>query len=343
MGLIAGLGLLVIGLTGSALVFKHEIDLITSPELVKLPDSSKPRLSHDAFLFALQQQLPKHRVAGWGKAQEPGVCDAVYVIPVGKTEGKMMYVDPATGIPRNPDLDQNETFSDWLLKIHYSFLADHTGVFIVGLFGVMLFLLGCSGVYLYRGFWKTLFRLRLKKSARIFFSDFHKMVGITSTAFNLLLGFTGAWWNITHVLGDWIRPAPQPVIISVERHWSENVSIDAMVSAAQSRLPGYQANWITLPYTPQDHVMIFGSIKNQSPLRSAYGSIVLGDAKTGELISATPAGQSGFWSQVLDSFRPLHYGTFGGIPVKILWSLGGLTPAILAISGSLMWWKRKFR
>ena len=52
--------------------------------------------------------------------------------------------------------------------------------------------------------------------------------------------------------------------------------------------------------------------------------------------------QSGAWAQFLDSFTPLHYGTFGGLPVKILWCIGGLAPGILSITGCLMWYKRKF-
>ena len=42
-----------------------------------------------------------------------------------------------------------------------------------------------------------------------------------------------------------------------------------------------------------------------------------------------------------DSFEPLHFGTFGALPVKILWCLGDLAPGILAITGYILWWKRK--
>jgi uncharacterized iron-regulated membrane protein len=82
---------------------------------------------------------------------------------------------------------------------------------------------------------------------------------------------------------------------------------------------------------------------DDGPLRSPYGSIVSFDSKSGELKSAVAARDGGLGGQILDAFRPLHFGNFGGLPVKILWSVAGLTPAILAISGSLMWWQRKRR
>jgi uncharacterized iron-regulated membrane protein len=343
LGLIAGLALLVIGLTGSALVFKQEIDSILAPGLVVLPDASKPRLDHDTFLSTLQSKLPDHVVAGWGKVDKPGLSDGVYIIKIGDQEGKMIYVDPTTGLPRSSDLEKNETIGDWLLKLHFTFFADHVGELVVGLFGIVFCLLGITGVILYRNFWKHLFQLRWKKSARIFFSDLHKMVGISSTAFNLLLGFTGAWWNLSHLISHLVAEVPEPVVKTVGRQWADTVSIEKLVADARVIIPGYQANWVSLPREKGGDVMMFGGIEEQGVLRSPYGSIVVFNGATGELKSATRAGETGVWNQILDSFRPLHFGNFGGLPVKILWSLGGLAPAILALSGTFLWWKRKFR
>ena len=42
-------------------------------------------------------------------------------------------------------------------------------------------------------------------------------------------------------------------------------------------------------------------------------------------------------------FTLLHFGTFGGWPVKALWTLLGLAPAVLFITGFLMWWNRVLR
>lgn len=343
LGLIAGLALLVIGLTGSILVFKEEIDRIISPELVTVPDASKPRLDHDQFLATLQAELPEHKVVGWGKGPKPGSSDAVYIVKMGDQEGKMLYVDPSTGLPRNRDLEANETVTDWLLTLHYTFFADHVGELVVGIFGIVFCLLGVTGVIIYRNFWKTLFQLRWKKSARLFFSDLHKMVGISSTVFNLLLGFTGAWWNLSHLIGHLVEDAPEPTVKTVERQWADTVSIEKLVADARVKLPGYQANWVSLPWEPGGDVMMFGGLESQGVLRSPYGSVVVFNGATGELKSATPASETGLWGQILDAFRPLHFGNFGGIPVKILWSLGGLAPAILALSGTFLWWKRKFR
>ena len=36
----------------------------------------------------------------------------------------------------------------------------------------------------------------------------------------------------------------------------------------------------------------------------------------------------------------LHFGRFGGWPVRVIWIVAGLVPAFLAVSGAIMWWLR---
>lgn len=342
LGIVAAAGLLLVGLTGSALVFKKEIDDLLAPEVVRMADPAAPRMEADAFLSALQTNLPGERIVGWGIAAEQGMNDQVYAVPLGRTEGRMIYVDPSTARPAGGG-EQGKTFSDWLLEMHYTFLVGHAGELIAGLFGVVLCLLGITGVVIYRNFWKTLFQLRWKKSARILFSDTHKMVGIGTTLFNLLLGFTGAWWNLSHLIGHLFEEMPEPVVRTVERGWAEGISISGLVREADEALPGYQANWISLPMEKDGDIMMFGGIREQGVLRSPYGSVVVFNGADGSLKSAAAAGDGGIWAQVVDSFRPLHFGNFGGLPVQVLWCLGGLSPAILSVTGCLMWWKRKRR
>ena len=45
--------------------------------------------------------------------------------------------------------------------------------------------------------------------------------------------------------------------------------------------------------------------------------------------------------RVLNSFTPIHYGTFGGLPTRILYIFVGLSPTILLITGFTMWRLRK--
>jgi uncharacterized iron-regulated membrane protein len=350
LGLVAGLGLLVIGLTGSLLIFHEELELLFNPEMVRVEPASigRPdvgpsnRLPLDTLLAHAQRQLPDHEVTGWLPQYEaPHLADLLYVIERGNNEWLVATLDPYTGnLLASPRLGTT-TLTGWLLDLHYMFLADHAGMFLAGLFGVMLCVLGASGVWMYREFWKNFFTLRWNRGARILFSDLHKFTGIASVAFNLILGFTGAYWNLTHLVGHWINgDPPQPKI--AQRLYPETLSLDALARDAAQRLPGFRGNFISLPSDPAAPAVIFwGTIEPRGRFTGPYGSTVSYDPQTGAHTATSDLRTQGWWARFADSFTPLHYGTFGGLTVKILWCLGGLTPGLLGITGFLIWLRRR--
>jgi uncharacterized iron-regulated membrane protein len=65
------------------------------------------------------------------------------------------------------------------------------------------------------------------------------------------------------------------------------------------------------------------------------------DSSTGAFLSAHDLTRDGIWKQVEDAFEPLHFGNFGGLPVKIAWAAAGFAPALLTISGMAIWWQRR--
>ncbi|NJP12192.1 MAG: PepSY domain-containing protein [Leptolyngbyaceae cyanobacterium RU_5_1] len=44
---------------------------------------------------------------------------------------------------------------------------------------------------------------------------------------------------------------------------------------------------------------------------------------------------------ILHQFDPVHLGTFGGLPTRILYVFVGLAPLLLLVTGSVMWWHRR--
>jgi uncharacterized iron-regulated membrane protein len=50
-----------------------------------------------------------------------------------------------------------------------------------------------------------------------------------------------------------------------------------------------------------------------------------------------------FGDEVLAWFARVHFGRAWGTPVKTLWTLLGFVPAVLFVTGALMWWTRVVR
>jgi uncharacterized iron-regulated membrane protein len=237
--------------------------------------------------------------------------------------------------------DSNQTFTGWLLELHYTLFGRHIGVLIAGVFAALLCLLGVSGVWIYRNFWRSLFRLRWNLSGRIFFSDLHKMVGISSVGFNLILGFTGAYWNLTHVLGHFLD-GPEPPASKINGGVrAESLSLEGLLQQARTKIPGFEWTYITLPAKTDEPIVFYGRLENQHALRGEFGSSVTFNSQTGDLENSVTIRSIDLWNQITDSFEPLHFGTFGALPIRILWCLGGLAPGILGIAGYILWWRRK--
>ncbi len=344
LGLLAGLGLVVIGLTGSVLMFHDEIETLLNPALVRVEPAPGVRRPAAELLAGLNRQLPGHEVAGWRfrDANEAHLADFLYVRRHGSAEWLVATLDPYSGQLLASPRAGTATFSGWILELHDSFFGAHPGTFVVGLFGAMLCLLGLTGVWLYRDFWKHVFTLRWGRSARLLFSDLHKFVGIASVAFNLLLGFTGAYWNLTHIAGHWLEGEEEEKPAPATRLYAEPLALDALIADAAARVPGFRANYVALPCEEGQPILFYGSVPGHF-LRGPYGSTVSYDARTAAFLESSDIRRAGLWAGIVDTFTPLHYGTFGGLPVKILWTLGGLTPGALAVTGFVMWRLRKRR
>ncbi|HTI70432.1 MAG TPA: PepSY-associated TM helix domain-containing protein [Candidatus Limnocylindria bacterium] len=340
MGLIAGIGLLVIGLTGSLLVFHEELEEVTEPGLFLAREPSGSRLPFDVLLADVEKGLPDYEILSWSFGSGPDGADWVYVVQHGHGERLLVTLHPYTGAILGGPLDGRHTVTGRIMELHYTFFAGSVGTIVVGVFAVLLCLLGVSGVWIYREFWSNFVRLRWRASRQIFFSDLHKAVGIASVVFHLILGFTGAYWNIPSGIQQFRFGGGKPPPLT-GRHWSRTISLDAVLARSPQEVPGFRPTFISFPAAPGASLRIFGHVGNS--FRSEFGSVIVVDPQTGATQSTRDIRKLGLWEQFLDTFRPLHYGTFGGVLVKILWCVGGLTPGVLAVTGFVMWLGRRKR
>lgn len=342
LGLLAGVPLLVIALTGSVLVFKDELNALLIPERVLVEPLAEGPLPLEERLAVLQAELPDHEVTGWAFYEPPERADFVYVMEHGDNEWLHVYQNQYTGeILSRPGATESE-LTGWLLVLHYTFLGGHAGMAVCGVLAVLLCLLGATGFFIYRRFWKNLLTFRWSGNLRLLSGDLHKRLGVVSAPVFLILGLTGAYWNLEHVVHE-IRAHSagedhEPIM--ERRLYRSGLEIDALARQARETIPGYQIRYLSFPWDEGLPMTFYGEFEQQNPLRSAYHSTVSFDAETGEYLSFTRIDEASAWRQVYDAFTPLHFGTFGGWATRVLWCVLGLAPGLLAVSGSFIWWKR---
>jgi uncharacterized iron-regulated membrane protein len=81
--------------------------------------------------------------------------------------------------------------------------------------------------------------------------------------------------------------------------------------------------------------------RSPTPAGSALTPIYL-DQYTGEPLAA-PTSTPTWGDAVMSRVTPLHVGGIGGQTGRVIWFVLGLAPAVLFVTGWLVWWKRVVR
>jgi uncharacterized iron-regulated membrane protein len=113
-----------------------------------------------------------------------------------------------------------------------------------------------------------------------------------------------------------------------------------VLQQAETALPGGKITYIGIP-TEQTGVFHVGKKMPGETYIWGYSSVEL-DRYTGKILKIVDATKNLSLGQtVLNAFTPMHYGTFGGLPTRILYIFVGLSPTILFITGLIMYRLRR--
>ena len=115
-------------------------------------------------------------------------------------------------------------------------------------------------------------------------------------------------------------------------------SLDAAMDAANRALPGRSPQFIGFPggdWSSGHHYAIF--FQGDRPLTQHLLTPALVDAATAEL---TDARNMPALNQALMMSKPLHFGDYGGLPLKLIWAVLTLATIWVLWTGILLWFKR---
>jgi uncharacterized iron-regulated membrane protein len=115
--------------------------------------------------------------------------------------------------------------------------------------------------------------------------------------------------------------------------------VEAFIAWAREVSPEAQFAGLVLPASDRAPFLVF--MARADPDDFETWDYVYFDQFTGKLLWRWQRGLHQSAGDVVMSWIvPLHFGTFGGVGVKILWVILGLAPPLLFATGALMWWNR---
>lgn len=332
-GLIAGIFLLVISLTGSILVFDDDIDNALFARHKKLAEPAI-YIAFDKSFDLIRQANP-----GWEIRipELPSSLDEsiLYELRQGKLR-KWIFVHPSTGEVLSQIDRANLRFTYVLLNIHYNLLTGTPGKIVVFLVGIAFLVSLITGVIVYRkSIWKVLvFRQKISfQSKRSMFSSLHRVLGVWGLLFNLLMCISGLF--LGYLVVDNALKSKSIQIEVPELAYS----IDDAIAHVRSAYPDFEITYLRFPVSADGTLQLLGRLKDDPVYYGKFYSGILLDAE-GNIGKAVFLKDNPWYARMLRVLQPLHFGDYAGIVVKIIYSVGAIIPALLSVTGFLLWHRR---
>ncbi len=350
--LIALIPLMIVSLTGSILVFKTEIDQWLMPEVAALSyhnsGSAFVRQDHNILQHTVEHQHQGYIIGAWEIFTDGKEADRVYVIKKNTSDWYKIYFDPFSNKVLSEPVLLSSYLTDWLLNLHYTFMLNgigtedsQWGTFIGLLAAIILSFLGVSGLLIHRKFWLQLFKLRLNKSLRVVSGDFHRLIGAWSSPIVLILGITGIYFNAMAYYHEVFEHGEEEHYQPKTALYADSIDFQYLLDDSQTQLEGFTPTYILYPYEPEVNITLFGHQPGANIFASNYSSTVTYDRSSGNVLAAIDCRKASAATQIFDSFRELHFGSFSGLASKLIWCVFGLAPFLLSITGLTIWITRK--
>lgn len=347
LGLFAGLLIVVIGLTGSLLVFGDAIDLFLNPALLKTEGEGRAR-PLDEIVAAARSRHP-----GWEGPyslippdEAQGVFEAWFVIPESGRRELQVLVHPYTGEILGERI-WGESLMSFLFDLHYTLLLGEVGQTVVGGAGIVLMISIGTGLYLWwpaRGkFGPALTFKRKAPPARRNF-DLHKLSGVYAAPALLIVAFAGVCMTFPEGAKRgvrWLSPVAEwPVVESPPRPGVIPLGVEAATEIARAVFPEGAVKWIGLPQAPDGVYEV--ELRLPEEVNRSHGrSKVAVDPRTGEVRALRDPRKNTAGETFIDWQFPLHNGEAFGLPGRIVVFVGGFIPLVLYVTGIKLWLRRR--
>lgn len=315
--------------TGTLAVLSHEIDWLLQPSLRVAPSSvdGEPRWDQVHAGAQAWAQANGARLQSLG-APIAGAFAATGVIEYPDETLRVLHLHPSTGVV------QGEV--SWvgaqrvLRNMHRHLnLPVKYGVPLVGSLAFLLLVSLVTSLVVYKRWWRGFLRPVRWRDARTAWGDLHRLMGVWSLWFVLLIALTGVWYFVEE-LGLEAPPAREVPPAQAEAT-NRPADFAASLAAARRALPGLAIERIILPAKPGDAIEFQGQL--EAVLVRERSNAVAIDPADASVLLTRRGEELTVHQRISEMADPLHFGTFGGYWTKIPWFLFGLALTGLSVSG----------
>ncbi|HEX3862467.1 MAG TPA: PepSY-associated TM helix domain-containing protein [Stellaceae bacterium] len=357
--------LVLLGLTGSLLVFEDELTGIFTPPPPVAVGDAKPV---SAVIAAARAAAPAGFVTQSYIAAPPKGLATVRLIPprrggekasaaAARPGGEMLRisVDPVSlATYTNPA----EGFLRQVFYLHTNLLLKtREGRQLVGWLGVVMLIMGISGLVNWlprpnqwrNGQWRRAFAVRRGARGFLLNRELHGAAGIWGLVVFVVVSFGGvelAFPETVRAIVNVAMPARDlragAAAIKVEpQRGAEPMAIDDAIALARSQVPDADLRFVFLPMRPDQPIRVALSRAGQE--RREPTATVFIDPWTRRIVDTYDPRQYSAGESLLAWQHAIHAGQGLGPIWKVLVFFVGFLPLLFSATGLAMWWLKRCR
>lgn len=337
-GIVLGLYIVLVSVTGTLLVFHDEIASVVRVPAVAVT-ADRP-LDADAVVANLKTAFPGWHLQTlwWPESPRSPWMAEVRQGAVGET-ALAVYVHPQTGAILKTH-NYSRSVWRWLQLAHFHLLSGRDGRTANGVLALTSIFVLLTGVVLWlpRDFSRgPVLTISRAGTNRRFTWELHQVTGIYLLPFFMVMCLTGAYFA-------WRAPVHQALAsIFSMRFMSTAIapidpvpapplkSLDSFLPAIAARVPNYPVTRVIFPEQPNQPIRFV--IYEGSRREFFKASNLFFHPGSGELLRADLYRERASGDSVVSWIGAVHYGAFGSWLSKGLWVCGGLGIAVSALSG----------
>ena len=339
-------------LTGTVAVLSHEFAWLTNDNIrATNPDNVKPWTAADSVAL-VETTYPSADVTGIVVREDYMVHEVMFTAD--NKPYAVAYVNPY--LHTIQEVNDGNTFINFMRTLHGWLYFPWHGSYSVGYYlvsALSIVMLGAliTGLLVYKKFWQAYRnpKLRAHQGPRTLTADLHKLAGVWSLWFLLIMSATGLWYLVQAVL--WhndVEIDPWPAQLSeqalpLQGNGTEKapvmpVTLQQTLKQAEQTFPGFQPGYVMMPEHNRDTFKLYGSGSN--PFYDSASFQLAINPWNGEITQTISPESMNAAQTLLHIADPLHYGTLGGLWTKLIWFVFGLLLSGMSLSGFVMWYLR---
>ena len=347
LGILLGVYFVMLGITGSLLVFAREIDRALNPELLTAPPQGEQQ-PLSAIVDTFRREYPDLPMSYVNYPLPP---NGVFNIRSGPNQASQLYVyiNPYTAEVIG-DRTRIGSFYGFLMYLHFYLFIGQTGWTLNGWGALLLTVLLLVGAWLWwptrragTAVWKGRLSVRADAGKSRLLYDLHNVVGIYPFVFFLIFTLTTLVFAFPdasrRVLYALTGSPPDPVFQLNPEPGAERLPLDQLVAAADEAIDGRILR-VSFPQTSDAPLRVRKEWDDWNRTRNR--AMITVDPYSAEVLDVYDSRKHESWGRLLVQWAiPLHFGIWGGLTTRILYVVLGLLPAVAFVTGIWRWRLRK--